>query len=282
MTRQYRIVTAAVILAGLLLVPFLTLQFIPNHVLEQSVQRLLASQGVTMQASRFSRSFPVGVLAEDVTFGNTAGTNVFKAKRLRLRLQLLPLLLGRVSCFLQADLGSKGKLSGVLTIKPQPSGTIQVNDLDLGDLPLLTTALGSGIHGTTRLDLAITTAQKTGTTGNIRFAIADLQLAGVKIGGMPLPDASFPEVRGQIKLTDQTATIENLALQGNGIYLRLSGNAPLNSTTPLNLSLELFPSPELLTSQQSLFLLMLPYQISPGSYKLPITGTVANPQLLKR
>jgi len=267
--------------AGLLLLPVLAFEFIPDQILEQTTQRLLAEQGISMHATRFRSSFPAGIKAEGLSLGD-ATTTALKVDRLLLRLRLLPLLIGKVSCSLSADIGETGKLSGMLTVTPRLSGDVTVSTLELQDLPILTNTLGNGIRGTTRLEVTMDTAPKSGAVGNARLSIANLTLKGVTISGMPLPNAVFPTVRGLIKLKGQTLQIENLALEGDGIYLRLTGSTMPAPNAPLNLTLELLPSAELLRSQQTVFLLMLPYQVSPGHYRLPIGGTLASPQLSKR
>lgn len=263
---------------GLLLLPLLVPQFIPDHVIEQSMQQLLIRHGITLHATRIGTAFPLRIIGEGVSLAADT-TPVLSATRLQLRLRLLPLLTGKVSCSLQVEIGQRGNVTGDLTIWPKRNGTLQVTDLDLGDLPVLSSTLGSGIHGATKLDIIFTAPDRGAVAGDARLTIHNLVLHGVKLSGMPLPNASFPEVRGLLKLKGQTVVIDNLALQGNGIYLRLTGAVPLTPHDNLRLALELLPTAELLRSQQSIFFLLTPYQTSPGSFKLPIGGTPVQPQL---
>lgn len=269
------------ITAGLLLLPLLTLQLIPDQVYEQAATRLLADQGITMQAGRLTVGFPATVKADDLTLG-TATDSMLKIDQLRARPQLLPLLLGRLFLKLDGRIGSAGTVQGRLQVAPQLGGQVQVNELQLGDLPVTTAVFGSGLRGTARIDLTISETAASGLGGDIKLQISDLQLQQVRLASLPLPNVTFPEVRGLAKLTGQTITLNNLALQGSGLYARLSGKINLAPQAPLQVQLELMPSAELLASQQSVFLLMLPFQVTPGSYRLPIGGTLHSPQLAVR
>ncbi len=280
MSRQ-RLYWAAGITAGLLLLPFLALQLIPDQTIEQTVVRLLASRGITMQAGRFTVGFPASVNASDLTLGTTSDT-LLKADQLRVRPRLLPLVLGRLSLKLDGRIGAAGTLQGQLQVAPRLEGNLQVNELQLGDLPIAATVFGSGLSGVGRLDLSITDADERGVSGDIKLQIRNLRLQQVRLGSLPLPNVTFPEVRGLAKLQGQTVALTNLALQGSGLYARLSGTLNLAPQAPLQLQLELMPDAELLASQQSVFLLMLPFQVTAGSYRLPIGGTLNSPQLATR
>ncbi len=266
---------------ALFLLPLLTLQFIPDQVVEQAVQRLLAGHGITLQARRFQITFPAGIRMEGLTLGDGADT-LLRAEQCAIRLRLLPLCIGRVSCSLSARIGAGGRLMGDLTLHPRLQGDIQLHNLDLADLPILTSALGSGIHGATSLHCTLADSPSTGLTGRLRLQVHNLRLQSVRISSLPLPDATFPLVRGLITLKGRTLSLTSLALQGDGIYLRLSGAASLAPAAPLNLTLEIMPDAQLLNRQQSVFLLLFPFQTSPGSYRLPIGGTLAHPQIAGR
>jgi len=140
MSRQ-RLYWAAGITAGLLLLPFLALQLIPDQTIEQTVVRLLASRGITMQAGRFTVGFPASVNASDLTLGTTSDT-LLKADQLRVRPRLLPLVLGRLSLKLDGRIGAAGTLQGQLQVAPRLEGNLQVNELQLGDLPIAATVFG--------------------------------------------------------------------------------------------------------------------------------------------
>lgn len=273
---RWRVALVGVV--GLLMLPLLTFHLIPAKVYQQSLQGLLASQGLSMKATRVGKRFPVGLYATTLAMHDAKGIWC-TFDHLSVDLQLLPLLIGRVRGSVNGRINS-GELSGNLTMYPQKSqgGSLVINNLQLETVPGITARLGAPLQGTAQLDLQM---GKLGERmqGGVRLKIVAVRLQGVRLGGVRLPDLSVPEVRGLLKIEGQTVQVENLALQGDGIYLRLNGLVPLSATTPLKATLELLPSAEFLEQQKSVFLLMLPYQTSPGSYRLPIVGTLGNPQI---
>ena len=110
----------------------------------------------------------------------------------------------------------------------------------------------------------------------------EAELAGVKIGDMPLPDASYQEVRGALRVEKGHALLKSFSLNGDGIYVRLKGDTALATplgNSPLNLTLEMMPKPAFLERQKFVFLLLTKYQSSPGAFSIPIHGTLAHPAL---
>jgi type II secretion system protein N len=108
-------------------------------------------------------------------------------------------------------------------------------------------------------------------------------LSGVKLGAFPLPDASNLRTQGMVRVTNGAVRLESLTLEGEGIYMRLSGDLPsgANATsTPLNLELEIMPKPEFLEKQKLVFMLLAKFAVSPGVYRLPIRGTLLKPEIL--
>lgn len=265
-------------LAGVLALPPLTLLFIPDAVVHQAVRQALATKGIKLQAEKITTALPFGISATRLTVSDTAATWV-TLDHVSLQLRLLPLLSGKIAANLSATTGA-GKLTGSVTLLPRLQGNLQIKNLELSSFPLLATASGGAIDGTTQIDLTLSSTTAAAVTdGTARLLVRNVRLRGVRISNIPLPDVSFPELRGIVKIKGQTVVIDNLALQGNGIYLRLGGTLSVAAGSPLNLNLELMPGAEFMEQQKTVFLFMLPYQVSPGHFKLPIAGTLANPQL---
>jgi len=280
MNRRSLMLCLAAAVTGLMALPPLTLLFIPDAAVQHAVSQTLAARGIKLQAGQIKTTLPFGISATRLALADSA-TELITLERLSLQLRLLSLLSGKLALTVAAETGP-GTLSGTVTLWPRLQGALQITNLELADIPLLATASGGTIKGTTQIDLSLQSASPAGTNGTARLMIRNLQLKGVRISSMPLPDVNFPELRGIVTTKGQTVRIDNLALQGNGIYLRLTGTASLSAGSPLNLNLELMPSAEFLEQQKSVFLFMIPYQVSPGSYKLPITGSLTNPQLAGR
>lgn len=276
MSSRWQIALVGVV--GLLMLPLLTFHLIPAKVYQQALQGLLASHGLSMEAGRMGKRFPVGLYATNLAINDGKGTWC-RLDHLSVDLQLLPLVIGRVRGSINARINT-GELSGNLTFYPQKhqAATLAINNLQLESIPGITARLGAPLQGTAQLDLQLAKLGER-MQGEARLKIMAVRLQGVQLGGVGLPDLAVPEVRGLFKIEGHAVQVENLALQGEGIYLRLNGQVPLSATAPLKATLELLPSVEFLEQQKTVFLLMLPYQTSPGSYRLPIVGTLESPQI---
>ncbi|QOX78396.1 type II secretion system protein GspN [Trichlorobacter lovleyi] len=272
----------AAALAGLLLVMMLAVWFISDRSLDQALRERLEPQGLTLQARNLRTTIPFALAADQLTIGDLNGAWL-TVEQFRLRLQLLPLLTGRVRLSLSGQSGS-GSLRGSFSVYPlkKRSGSIRIAGLELASIPLLTSKLGGQLRGTARLDLDFATQQNGLLAGTAKLQIAALGLKGASIAGMSLPDLTVQEARGLVTTSGPRITVDSLAMQGDGIYLRLTGSTSITPNAPLNLSLQLMPTAEFLERQKSIFLLMMLYQTAPGSYTLPISGTIASPQLAGR
>ena len=269
-------------MAGLLFVLLLAVYFISDRSIEQAAHEILDPQGLTMQAKHLRTAVPFAIKADQLTLGDTNGA-WFTVDQLCVRMQLLPLLTGKVRVSLSARSGS-AILNGSLTIYPfkKRSGSIQVTGLELGSIPLIKTKLGGQIRGTARLGLDFSTQQTGSLAGEVKLQIAALELKGASVAGMTLPDLTVQEARGLFKTIGSRITVDSLAMQGDGIYLRLTGTTSIAPNAPLNLSLQLMPTPGFIERQKSIFMFMMLYQTAPGSYTLPISGTLTSPQLAGR
>jgi len=276
MTRSNMLITCAALVTGCLFLPLLVWQMIPDQAIRQFLTRTLASQGFSLQARQLGTTFPIGLKATGLSIGDDV-TSYLAMDRVTMQLRLLPLFTGKLAVNLESRIGT-GTASAAVTLYPRTQGTLFVNNLDIASIPAATNAIEGSIKGTLNLEAAF--RQTSGSvTGEAKLRINSLALSGAKVSAMPLPDLTVPETRGLLKLNGPAIDITNLAMQADGIYLRLSGKLPLTPAAPLNLTLELMPSAELLERQKSVFLIMFPYLTAPGHYRLPISGTLSSPQL---
>lgn len=264
-------------IAGLLLFVIFVIIFTPAAAVQGVVERALGSAGYTFRAEQFGKALPLGIKARNIEIGDERGV-LFKAEDAAVRLRLLPLVTGRISFGFRADIRS-GEVTGVFSPSRGGKMEIQIRKVRLEDIPFLSNV--ADVHAQGELQ-AEGEFRGNGSNANdkARLEIKRLELAGVKISGMPLPDASYDTARGAIKVAGGRAVLESATLQGEGIYVRLSGDFPVMNplgAAPLNLSLELMPKPDFLEKQKLVFLLLARYLVSPGNYRIPIHGTLAHP-----
>ena len=265
-------------LGGLLLFLLLTLFCIPNRALQGVVERAAEQQGLTFRVASFGKALALGVTAREVVRGGADGL-LLRADRLTVRLRLLPLLAGKVVVSGVAAIGP-GKAE-VLFQPRRDDLTVEVAGLRLEDVPFFRSVAGATVRGIGRLSGRIAGPLATGR-GELKLEVRGAELAGIKIGGVPLPDAVYPTVQGMLRIAAGKGTLESFTLQGEGIYARLSGSVPLNvppAAAPLDLTLELMPKPEFLEKQKFVFLLLVKYLDTPGHYRIPVRGTLVKPAL---
>lgn len=267
---------AAGITAAFLLFLIAVILFIPDRELRGVVERGLARAGYTFRAAQFGKALPLGFKVRNAELADDRGVLV-KADEASVRLRLLPLLTGKVSFRCRARIGS-GDVRADFSPLRGGEAQIAVSHLRLEDIPFFPTATGARVKGDARLAASFIGGKK--PRGEAQLEVKGVDLSGVKIGEMPLPDASYESVRGALKVEGEKAVLQSFTLQGEGLYVRLSGDFPVTSplgAAPLNLALELMPKPDFLEKQKFVFLLLTKYLTTPGHYQIPIHGTLAKP-----
>jgi len=256
----------------------LTYCFIPDRELQALAVRALQQEGYTLRAARFGKAFPLGVIARGLEISNERGP-LFAADKATIRLVLLPLLAGKVTTNLEADIGA-GHVAGEYSMG-NGAAKVDIKGVRLEDLPFIQTVTGARAKGILRLQGHMKGKGK-GTAGEAQMEITGANVAGVKIGGMPLQDADYTRVQGVAHAGSGMLTLGSFTLEGEGLYVRLKGDLPLTQPLdagPLNLALELLPKPEFMERQKFVFLLLAKYLASPGRYVIPIKGTLAKPAI---
>ena len=258
---------------------YLTLLFIPNDTIRGAMVRAAGNAGYTLDCTGFGKRFPLGLKARTLEISSDKGVLV-KLQDARLGLKLLPLLLGRVQLGYGGVIGA-GEIGGDVRLGKTPGWSVQARGIRLEEIPFFSSVAGAGVKG----DLSLTGALKSPkgiADGDLQLEVRQAELAGVKLGDMPLPDASYKEVRGALRIEKGHALLKSFTLNGDGIYVRLKGDTALATplgNSPLNLTLEMMPKPAFLERQKFVFLLLAKYQSSPGAFSVPIHGTLAHPAL---
>ncbi len=271
---------AGLTLGGVILFIILTALFIPAKSLLNAANRGLTQYGLKLEAISFGKLLPLGIKGTGVTLSSESG-ELLKVRTGRVSIELLPLLSGRLILSIGADIGS-GSLVSSLSLLRSPSTYLELKNVRLEDIPFFQSVAGMKAGGilSGKVEIAGLLAKAKGT---VQLEVKGAELSGIKIGAMPLPDASYHTVQGLIKVAEGKGSIESFTLQGADLYIRLKGGLPLVDplpATPLDLSLEIMPKPELLEKQKFVFLLLVKYQDTPGHYLIPVKGTLGKPQVL--
>ena len=278
MARRWPLIAAGIPASFLLFLIFIII-FTPAGVVRGLLDRALDSAGYTFRAGEFGKALPLGIKARKVEIADNRGV-LFKADEAVVRLRLLPLLTGKLSFSYRAGIGG-GEVVGVFSLRKGGETDFRISHLRLEDIPFFSTATGTRARGDLQAEGSFRGSGKN-AGGEAQLEIKGAELAGVKIGEMPLPDATYDLVRGALKVNSGRAVLESATLQGVGLYVRLKGDFPITEpigAAPLNLSLELMPKPEFMERQKFVFLLLAKYLISPGNYRIPVNGTLAHPAI---
>lgn len=277
MTLRRPLLIAVAIPAALFLFLVLTLLFVPVREVQGVVERGLAREGYTLRAAGFGKAFPLGLELRDAHLSTDQG-EVLRADRFVVRLRLLPLLGGKVVIGCEARIGA-GKVTAEAALSGGGKTTVGITNLRLEDIPFFPSVTGAKVQGALTAQATLR-GKGNSAAGELKLEVKAAEVSGVKIGGLPLPDATYRTVQGMLRAGGGKVVLESFTLDGEGLYVRLKGDFPFAtplSAAPLNLSLELMPKADFLDRQKFVFLLLTKYVTSPGHYEVPIRGTLAKP-----
>lgn len=279
MPRQRLLRGTGLVAAGLFLFLACTYLFLPTQQVNELINRLLADQGLSLAPEARKTLLP-GLAWRQPVLSSDQGP-LLRFDRLTVRLRLLPLVARRAVVGLTSDLGA-GHLDLTYGINGTDALDLAADGLQLSDIPFFKTVLGATAGGTLWSEGRLSrTAGR--LSGDLKLEVKQLAFSGVKLGAFPLPDASNLRCQGMVRVTAGRARLESFTLQGDGVYMRLSGDLPEGAaaaTSPLNLTLEIMPKPEFMDRQKLVFLLLAKFAASPGVYKVPIQGTLLKPVIL--
>lgn len=269
----------ALLAAGLILLLALTYLFFPIGRVETVIAQRLESQGLKMTPAARKTLLP-GLAWNDLLLSSAEGPLV-GCDLLKIRLRLAPLLMGRVKLRATADIRN-GHLDLEYGVAGQEALRLSADGINLADIPFFKTVLAARASGTLWTEGSVMRGPR-GQNGEAKLEVRQLEFSGVKLGGFSLPDASNLRTRGMIRIRDGNVRLESFTLQGEGIYMRVSGDIPGGANAvnaPLNLVLEIMPNPEFLEKQKLVFMLLAKFMVSPGNYSVPIRGTLLKPVIL--
>ena len=264
-------------------VPVLFLLFsyllFPTGRIDAVLAEVLSRQGLTLAPDVHKTLLP-GLAWDNLLLSSEQGA-LLRCERLQIRARLLPLLAGRAVVSGGAEIG-KGRLDARYTLNGKAALDLDADGISLADIPFFKSVLGAHAAGTLWSQGKLQRGAK-GLSGDLKLEIKNLEFSGVKLGAFPLPDAANLKSQGMVRVTDGKARLESFTLEGDGIYMRISGDLPTGANagvTPLAMSLEIMPKPEFLEKQKLVFMLLAKFMTSPGVYTVPIKGTLLKPQIL--
>ena len=270
---------SATVAAGLMLFLLFSYLLFPTGRIDAAITQALSQQGLTLSPAVHKTLLP-GLAWDDMLLTSEQGP-LLNCRRLQVRPLLLPLFAGRAVLSGGAMIG-KGHLDIKYALNGKEALDVDSEGISLADLPFITSILGAKAAGNLWAKGALQRGPK-GLSGDLKLEIKQFEFSGVRLGAFPLPDAAGLKTQGMVRVSEGKARLESFTIEGNGIYMRLSGDIPSGANaavTPLDMSLEIMPKPDFLEKQKLVFMLLARFMTSPGVYKVPIRGTLLKPQIL--
>ena len=251
----------------------------PTGRIDSLLAQVLSQQGLTISPSVHKTLLP-GLAWDDLLLSSEQGP-LLSCQRLQVRALLLPLFIGRAVIYGGATIG-KGHLDVRYALYGKAALDLDADGIALADIPFFSSVLGAKAAGNLWSHGTLLRGAK-GLSGDLKLEIKQLQFSGVKLGAFSLPDVAGLKTQGMVRVIDGKARLESFTLEGDGIYMRISGDIPSGvnaAVTPLKMSLEIMPKPEFLEKQKLVFMLLAKFMTSPGVYTVPIRGTLLKPVIL--
>jgi type II secretion system protein N len=251
----------------------------PTAKIDTLLTAVLLRQGLSIAPTVHKTLLP-GLAWDNLLLSSEHG-GVLRCGRLQVRALLLPLLAGRVVVSSDATIG-KGKINIKYGLNGKAALDLEADGIALSEVPFFKTVLGATMAGSL-WSQGVLQRSANGISGDLKLEVKQLEYSGVKLGAFSLPDASNLKTQGMVRVTAGKARLESFTLEGDGLYMRLSGEIPTGAdaaVSPLNMSLEIMPKPEFLEKQKLVFMLLAKFMMSPGVYKVPIRGTLLKPEII--
>jgi type II secretion system protein N len=270
---------AAIAAAGVALFLLFSYLLFPSVKIDAAIAQVLLRQGLTLTPAVHKTLLP-GLAWDDALLSSGQGP-LLSCRRLQVRLLLLPLLTGRAVISGEATIGT-GHLKTRYALNGKAALDLAADGISLADIPFFKSVLGAKTAGRLWSQGTLQRGAK-GLSGDLKLEIQQLEFSGVKLGAFPLPDVSNLKTQGMVKVTDGMARLESFTLEGEGVYMRLSGDIPSGANAaiaPLNMSLQIMPKPDFLEKQKLVFMLLAKFMTAPGIYTVPIRGTLLKPLVM--
>jgi type II secretion system protein N len=251
----------------------------PSAKIDAILAQALSRQGLTLSPA-VHKTFLPGLAWDDMLLSSDQGP-LLNCRRLQVKALLLPLFSGRAVIAGDATIGT-GHLNTRYALNGKAALDVAADGIALADIPFFKSVLGAKAAGTLWSQGKLQRGAK-GLSGDLKLEIRQLEFSGVKLGAFALPDVTNLKTQGMVKVTDGMARLESFTLEGEGVYMRLSGDIPSGAdaaVTPLNMSLQIMPKPDFLEKQKLVFMLLARFMTAPGIYTVPIRGTLLKPLVM--
>lgn len=277
MERRNLLKAAGLVTAGLVLFLGLLYLFLPLGRINGLIDRQLGAQGLSLSPAA-RKTFLPGLRWDNPRLSSSQGVLV-SCRGAAIRVRLLPLLAGRVRLGANALVGN-GRLDLEYGLNGGEMLSLDSSGISLADIPFFASVLGARVDGDLWIRGKVQRGEK-GLSGEVKIEVKRLGFSGVRLGAFQLPDGENLRCQGMLRVSDSRLRIESLTLQGEGLYMRVSGDLPRTAATgPLELKLEIMPTPGFMERQKLVFLLLARFMVSPGHFRVPIRGTLLKPEIL--
>lgn len=270
---------AAILAAVLFIFLLFSYMLFPTKIIDAAIAQVLSRQGLSLSPTVHKTILP-GLAWDDMLLSSEQGP-LLRCRRLQVRPLLLPLFAGRAVVAGKATIG-KGHLDVRYALNGKAALDLDADGIALADIPFFKSVLGAQAAGSLWSRGALQRG-KNGLNGDLKLEVKQLEYSGVKLGAFPLPDAANLKTQGMVRVSNGKARLESFTLEGEEVYMRLSGEIPIGAdagVAPLNMSLEIMPKAAFLDKQKLVFMLLAKFMTSPGVYTVPIRGTLLKPQIL--
>ncbi len=271
--------SAALLATVLVLFVMFCYWLFPTGRIDSLIAQALAQQGLTLAPAVHKTVLP-GLAWDNMVLSSEQG-QLLSCGRLQVRVLLLPLFIGRAVVSGEATMG-KGHLDVRYALNGKAAMDLDADGISLADIPFFKSVMGAKVAGNLWSRGTLQRGAQ-GLSGDLKLEIKQLELSGVKLGAFPLPDAANLKAQGIVRVSGGKARLESVTLEGEGIFMRISGDLPSGANaavTPLNLGLQIMPKPEFMEKQKLVFMLLTKFMTSPGVYNVPIRGTLLKPEIL--
>lgn len=238
--------------------------------------------------------FPLGLDLENVEITAEINDNtveIFQAKRVTARIQILPLLVGNRNFKFSID-AYNGAISGTAKIRHVAEGrktwiSAEVHDVKIPNpLPPWILNMGLDVSPSGMIKGNTTVVIEDFDTPTLRtdgvLTIEEGKVRGIKIKGMPIKEISCEGVDWAFELIRDKMDVKKLSLYGKDLELNITGQLVLEEEigeSPLHLMLRLKPKGSFERNYRLALRLFKGLKDEQGYFSLPINGTLESPKI---